>query len=152
MAESSLTRKPARELARLIRARDVSPLEVLDAHLAVIERDVTEQRTLEARLRQSDKMQALGTLAGGIAHDFNNLLTAILGSLELAGPKVADQPRGCTCTFIRRAHSAQKRGGSMASICSQRGCGCSVATGWPQWPQVSTRGSWPARGSASSAR
>ncbi len=33
-------------------------------HLATIERDVTEQRTLEARLRQSDKMQALGTLAG----------------------------------------------------------------------------------------
>ena len=59
------------------------------AHLATIERDITEQKLFEARLRQSDKMQALGTLAGGIAHDFNNLLTAILGSLELAAPKVA---------------------------------------------------------------
>ena len=81
------------------------------SHLAVIERDVTEQRSLEARLRQSDKMQALGTLAGGIAHDFNNLLTAILGSLELAGPKVADLPR--VQRLIENARGAAERGASL---------------------------------------
>ncbi|MCB4801167.1 response regulator [Methylobacterium brachiatum] len=81
------------------------------SHLAVIERDVTEQRTLEARLRQSDKMQALGTLAGGIAHDFNNLLTAILGSLELAAPKVAEQPR--VQRLIENARGAAERGASL---------------------------------------
>ncbi|MCJ2132859.1 response regulator [Methylobacterium sp. J-026] len=81
------------------------------SHLAVIERDVTEQRSLEARLRQSDKMQALGTLAGGIAHDFNNLLTAILGSLELAAPKVAGEPR--VQRLIENARGAAERGASL---------------------------------------
>ncbi|MEE4301465.1 MAG: two-component regulator propeller domain-containing protein [Pseudomonadales bacterium] len=53
--------------------------------------DVTEVRTLERQLQQTQKMEALGTLASGIAHDFNNTLTAITGFAELARAD-ADDP------------------------------------------------------------
>jgi PAS domain S-box-containing protein len=61
-------------LVRLQVATDITRLKVLEA----------ESRSIQARLQQAQKMEAIGTLAGGIAHDFNNILTAVLGYTEIA--------------------------------------------------------------------
>ena len=47
-------------------------------------RDVTQQMIMKTRFTQSQKMEAIGTLAGGIAHDFNNILGVVIGNAELA--------------------------------------------------------------------
>ncbi|TXH88507.1 MAG: response regulator [Rhodoferax sp.] len=66
-----------------------------------------QQAALEVQLRESQKMQAMGTMAGGIAHDFNNILSAILGNTELAKQDCA--PDSPALPSLREIEKAGKR-------------------------------------------
>jgi PAS domain S-box-containing protein len=77
----------------------------------IVARDMTERRLLEAELRQSQKMEAIGRLTGGIAHDFNNLLSVIVGNMQLLSRSLRESPR-----LLRQADTALKaavRGGEL---------------------------------------
>jgi PAS domain S-box-containing protein len=69
-----------------------NPAGKISACLAV-GRDITKELLIQERLQQSQKMEAIGTLAGGIAHDFNNILGAIFGYTELALNNMEDRDR-----------------------------------------------------------
>ncbi len=60
--------------------------------LAVV-RDIDERRRMQERLRESEKLEAVGRLAGGIAHDFNNQLTGILANASLIREAITDSPK-----------------------------------------------------------
>lgn len=71
--------------------------------------NITKEQNLEKQLLQSQKMEAIGTLAGGIAHDFNNILTSIINSTELAIGDIAPDSR--TAADLTRVLKAARRGG-----------------------------------------
>ena len=81
-----------------------------------------EKEHLEAQLRQSQKMEAIGTLAGGIAHDFNNILGAILGYGELAQQQSAPGSPDATLYGQRdaRGRAGQGTGRPHSGIQPQR--------------------------------
>lgn len=78
---------------------------------AKITRDITERRAAEGRLRQAQKMEAVGQFTGGAAHDFNNLLMAILGSLEILRKRLPNDQR--LLALLDNAVLGAKRGSAL---------------------------------------
>ena len=106
----------------LLQRKDGSAVSVYSSHVMLrregqspeffcIDYDLSERKSAEetrllllSQLRESQKMEALGTLAGGVAHDFNNIVAAILGNVELALDDVPDaNPAHTSLHEIRKA-------------------------------------------------
>ena len=101
LSGNKVVRQPRRELK--VRRRDgtevtaelsIAALKTRDGFLfnAFI-RDLTDRIAAEERIRQAEKMEAMGQLTGGIAHDFNNILTVITGTIEILADAVESKPQ-----------------------------------------------------------
>ena len=74
-------------------------------------RDLTDKIVAEDRIRQAEKMEAVGQLTGGIAHDFNNILTVITGTIEILADAVRGEPQLAAIT--RMIDEAASRGADL---------------------------------------
>ena len=76
-----------------------------------VNQDITERKTIEARLLQAQKMESIGNLAGGIAHDFNNILFPIVGLAEMLMEDLP--PKSLERESVREIYEAGRRGAEL---------------------------------------
>jgi PAS domain S-box-containing protein len=113
--EDRCTRRDGSLFFALTHIRPIEPGPEALHGFVIVTRDVTERREMGERLRQGQKMEALGRLAGGVAHDFNNLLTAILGYADLLDQELS----AADATSRRHLEEIQKASERAAALTRQ---------------------------------
>ena len=119
LSGNEVVRQPRRELQ--VRRRDGKEITV-ELSIAALRtrggfvfnafvRDLTDKIAAEDRIRQAEKMEAVGQLTGGIAHDFNNILTVITGTIEILADAVKGEPQLAAIT--RMIDEAASRGADL---------------------------------------
>jgi len=109
--EFAVRRRATGESGRFVFSGRLLSAEFQDLHGLVAVQDVTQERTLEAKLIQAQKMEAVGQLTGGMAHDFNNILTVILGNAELVLSSI--DPASTAHADVRELVVAGQRGATL---------------------------------------
>lgn len=85
-----------------------------------VSRDITERRAMEQRLRQAERLQAVGTLAGGIAHDFNNLIAVVHGTAELLQEEIVPHLQADVQTILTATGRARRLTQQMLTFARRR--------------------------------
>lgn len=102
----------------------IGAISVLDAHRKItalrrshrqLELEITEREIAENRLRQLQKMEAIGQLTGGIAHDFNNMLAIVVGFLGLARRRLSDSDTPAALECVDKATEGANRAVELTS-------------------------------------
>lgn len=109
--ELKAVRKDGKEITVFMSTSTVKDEEGQPVVVVAVLSDITLRKQLEAQLRQSQKMEAIGQLAGGVAHDFNNLLTVIEGYIDLLKSKL--NGNSSVESYIKQMKKATERAVSL---------------------------------------